>query len=232
MLPIVPRTKPDGVFRAAVAVSLPGDDVAGCDSLAIPKSRIFTRRFAVTKRFSGFRSRCTMPLSCAAARPRRSGRGSRSFARGQRRLSPRLRSDSPSSNSETMNGERSGWPMSYTARMFGWLSVAAARASCSKRAQAIGIGGERDREDLDRHLATQARIARSIDLAHAPVPSSRGFRRDRYAYRRKASRGQPQTKHPPRRLPRMRLRRCIVARSHCWAGVSAAPRPFMRGRDS
>jgi hypothetical protein len=29
-----------------------------------------TRPSRVTKMFSGFRSRCTMPLSCAAARPR------------------------------------------------------------------------------------------------------------------------------------------------------------------
>ena len=38
-------------------------------SFARPKSRIFTRPSCVTKMFSGFRSRWTMPLSCAAARP-------------------------------------------------------------------------------------------------------------------------------------------------------------------
>ena len=38
--------------------------------LARPKSRIFTRPSRVMKMFSGFRSRCTMPRSCAAASPR------------------------------------------------------------------------------------------------------------------------------------------------------------------
>ena len=38
-------------------------------SLARPKSRILTRPSLVTNRFSGFRSRCTIPFSCAAARP-------------------------------------------------------------------------------------------------------------------------------------------------------------------
>src|SRR5437660_12507815 len=38
-------------------------------SLAKPKSRIFTRPSFVTKRFSGLRSRWTIPLPWAAARP-------------------------------------------------------------------------------------------------------------------------------------------------------------------
>ena len=40
---------------------------------------------------------------------------------------------SPSSNSETMNGEPSCVPISKIAQMFGWLSAAAASASRSKR---------------------------------------------------------------------------------------------------
>ena len=40
-----------------------------CISFARPKSRILTRPSFVTKTFSGFRSRWTMPFSCAAARP-------------------------------------------------------------------------------------------------------------------------------------------------------------------
>ena len=34
-------------------------------------------------------------------------------------------------------------------------------------AQAIGVGGERGGQDLDRHVAPEPRIARAIDLAHA-----------------------------------------------------------------
>jgi hypothetical protein len=42
---------------------------SACVSFARPKSRIFTRPSAATKTLSGFRSRCTIPLSCAADRP-------------------------------------------------------------------------------------------------------------------------------------------------------------------
>src|SRR5262245_57548340 len=45
----------------------------------------------------------------------------------------RSRSVSPSSSSDTMKGVASSVPMSNTARMLGWLSAAAARASCSNR---------------------------------------------------------------------------------------------------
>src|SRR6266496_125528 len=43
------------------------------------------------------------------------------------------RSSSPSRSSETMYGEPSCTPISYTARMFGWFNVPAACASCSNR---------------------------------------------------------------------------------------------------
>ena len=43
---------------------------SACVSLARPKSRIFTRSSEVTNTFSGFRSRWTIPFSCAAASPR------------------------------------------------------------------------------------------------------------------------------------------------------------------
>ena len=40
------------------------------------------------------------------------------------------------------------------------------RASRSKRAQPLGIEREGGRQDLDRHIAPQLRIARAIHLAH------------------------------------------------------------------
>ena len=83
----------------------------GGPSLAIPKSRILARPPPVTgTRFSGLRSRWTMPRSCAAARP----------ARHPRRRSPpprrggsgppasRARRVSPSSNSVTRRVSRRG----------------------------------------------------------------------------------------------------------------------------
>ena len=60
-----------GLGRAegrASEVRLGGSDTER--RLASPKSRIFTRPSSVTNMFSGFRSRWTMPFSCAAARPR------------------------------------------------------------------------------------------------------------------------------------------------------------------
>ena len=44
-------------------------------SFARPKSRILTRPSVVMNTFSGLRSRWTMPLACAAARPRAIGHG-------------------------------------------------------------------------------------------------------------------------------------------------------------
>jgi hypothetical protein len=38
-------------------------------SFASPKSRIFTRPSRVTRMLPGFKSRCTIPAACAAARP-------------------------------------------------------------------------------------------------------------------------------------------------------------------
>ena len=71
MYPTVPSRVPAAVI--AEAVSTADRAVSGSRtgrSFARPKSRIFTRPSSVTKTFSGFRSRWTIPLSWAAARPR------------------------------------------------------------------------------------------------------------------------------------------------------------------
>jgi hypothetical protein len=49
--------------------------------------------------------------------------------------------------------------------MFGWLSAAAARASCSNRASR-GVRGECRRQYLYRNIAPQARVTRAMDFAH------------------------------------------------------------------
>ena len=94
-------------------------------SLARPKSRILTRPSVVTKTFSGFRSRWTMPLVCAAARPRAIGTATRGRAYSQRAGRTACRRVSPSSSSETMNGAPSCMPMSKTTQILGWLRAAA-----------------------------------------------------------------------------------------------------------
>ena len=64
--------------------------------------------------------------------------------------------------------------MSKTARMFGWLSAAAALASCSKRAQASGSAANAGGQHLDGDVATEPRVARAIDLAHPARAERRG----------------------------------------------------------
>ena len=59
-----------GPAPATVGISVTAAPLSGRVSLASPKSRIFIRPSEVRKRFSGFRSRWTIPFSCAAARPR------------------------------------------------------------------------------------------------------------------------------------------------------------------
>ena len=90
----------------------PSCPVAGF-SFARPKSRILTRPSRDTKTFSGFMSRCTMPLSCAVARPLAICTANSSILRTGIAPAPsRLRSVSPSSNSVTMYGAPSSLPMS------------------------------------------------------------------------------------------------------------------------
>ena len=81
-----------------VASTLP----SACVSLARPKSRILTRPSRVTKTFSGFRSRWTMPFSWAAARPCAIWTAYSIALRGEKRpAASSERSVSPSSSSWT-----------------------------------------------------------------------------------------------------------------------------------
>jgi len=61
-------TTPAAVFEL-VRVTSSGSAPAFCASFAKPKSRILMRPSFVMKTFSGFRSRWTIPFSCAAANP-------------------------------------------------------------------------------------------------------------------------------------------------------------------
>ena len=40
--------------------------------------------------------------------------------------------------------------------------------------ETLGVLGERVRQDLDRHLATQRRVRGPVDLPHAAFPERRG----------------------------------------------------------
>ena len=56
---------------------------------------------------------------------------------------------------------------------FGWFSAPAAFASCSKRCRRAGSLATFGVEHLQRHVARQPLVARTIDLAHAAAPRSR-----------------------------------------------------------
>jgi CheY-like chemotaxis protein len=51
--------------------------------------------------------------------------------------------------------------------MLGWLRVAVARASCSKRAMRSGVCRQQFGQDLDRDLAMQTGVPGAVDLPHA-----------------------------------------------------------------
>ena len=57
--------------------------------------------------------------------------------------------------------------------MLGWLSDASVRASRSKRARRSGSSCEA-RQDFERDVAPQLRVARAIDLAHSAGADSAG----------------------------------------------------------
>ena len=75
-----------------------------------------------------------------ACRTARSGPGPASTPMPAPSQNPRMRGffgdNAPRSSSDTMYGALSWATMSWTARMFGWFSEPAARASCSKRRSA------------------------------------------------------------------------------------------------
>ena len=52
--------------------------------------------------------------------------------------------------------------------MLAWTSWAAARASCWKRCDVGGVGGQVAREHLERHLPAQRHLLGQIDLGHRP----------------------------------------------------------------
>ena len=79
-----PRTSPGCVSAPAVGASVS----AGSRIFARPKSRTFTRPSRVTKTFSGFTSRWTIPFACAAPSPRATCAAVSSASRGAKPPAP------------------------------------------------------------------------------------------------------------------------------------------------
>ena len=122
--------------------------------------------------WSGRRSRASGPGGRCPSRgpPRGPGRLARAISTARRTAaacprSPAAASRLPAAPSPGRAPPR-GVPTSKIDRMFGWFRAAAARASCSKRPRRSGVVGEGLRQDLDRHVPSEPRVAGAVDLAH------------------------------------------------------------------
>ena len=105
MYPTVPTSFPSCVGDDSVGSPLAAPSTA--TSFASPKSSTFTRPSVVTNKFSGFRSRCTIPFPCAASSPRAACSINSSASRSPRaRRRSRSRSVSPARSSVTTYGTR------------------------------------------------------------------------------------------------------------------------------
>ena len=114
MYPTVPSTTPTSVPAEAVGdcVSSPLSPV-GAVSFASPKSRILAVPSFVTITFSGFRSRCTIPVSWALASPSAiCVATASSFFSGSGPAASSLRKVSPSTRSMAIHDVPSAEPMS------------------------------------------------------------------------------------------------------------------------
>jgi len=104
-----------------------------------PKSRIFAVPSPVTMTFSGFRSRCTNPAACAAARPSATPVAiDRSFLGGSAPCAMTSRSDWPRISSITSHVSPSRELKSWMVTMLRSLRAEELRASRSKRASRSG----------------------------------------------------------------------------------------------
>ncbi len=107
-------------------------------SLARPKSRILMRPSVVRKRFSGLRSRWTMPLRWAAARPWAAWTAQARTWRwvGERRDEDLAERSRPRAARRRRRGCRRRTPTSWTVRMWGWLGGGRACSATRSRPRA------------------------------------------------------------------------------------------------
>ena len=109
---------------------------SGASSLASPKSNTLTRPSSVTMTLLGFKSRCTMPRSCAADNASASGTPiSKNCGSGRPPGTMRVSRLWPSTSSMAINRLPSASSTEKMVTMLGWFSEASERASRSKRAR-------------------------------------------------------------------------------------------------
>ena len=142
--------------------------------LARPKSRTFACPRGLTKMFAGLRSRCTIPLACAdssasAICTPTSRRAARSA--GPRRT--RSASVSPSSSSMAMKC----WPLVLVDRVdgadAGVVQLGGGLGLALEALEGGRVPGHLRGEELEGHAASEPRVLRLVDDAHAPAAQPR-----------------------------------------------------------
>ena len=144
--------------------SWPSPDVA----FARPKSRTFTTPSGVILIFAGFRSRWTMPFSCAASSASAIWRAMASASVERHRpardsIGQRLALD----EFEDQRGHAVGLFEPVDRADVRMIERCQDPRLAFEPRESIGIARKEARQDLDRHVAAELRVARAIDLAHA-----------------------------------------------------------------
>ena len=169
----MPRISPGSVRAATVSVLSGFSSASSASVMARPKSRIFRRPSSVMKMLSGLRSRCTTPRAWAAARPAAICSPRRCVCLWQRAAFQAC--------PERLAVEQLGDQVRHVAgadvedrQQVGMRQRRDRARLLGEPGQPVGIVGGAARQDLDRHVAAEPRIASAIDLAHA----ARADRRD------------------------------------------------------
>ena len=141
---------------------------SGMISLARPKSRIFTRPSLVMNRFSGFRSRCTMPFSCAAASPRATCNCVVDRLAGGKRPAPQALAQGLSFQ-QFGNHVRRALLVSNVEDGKNVGMIQRRRGACFLREalHAVAVSRKRCWQNLDGNGAVQPRIVGAIHFAHS-----------------------------------------------------------------
>ncbi len=189
MYPTVPTMTP-GVVPVIVGSCEPSPlpDIVEV-SFARPKSRILTSPSFVTITFSGFKSRWTIPASCALARPSAicAAIGSSFFDR-QRAAGEKLPQRRALHPLHRDVGDPALRPDVVDRDDVGVIERRGRPRLLLETLQPLRVRRQLRRQHLDRDLAREPRVPRPVDLPHSrPRPGGPAPRRGRAGYPRRSS---------------------------------------------
>ena len=167
---------------------LPDSTGSAVVNLAMPKSRIFGRPSRCRNRFSGLRSRCTMPRAWAAASASAMATPISTAFRGRDRSATQTLAQVLAIEQLRHDVRLAvGRPDVVDADDIGMRQLARGPGFNLEPAQTLRIGGKARRQRLDRHIAPESGVARAIHLAHAAgTDEADVLRRDRAGFRRES----------------------------------------------